>query len=160
MTPFSRHFGFAAIVAGCAAWAVAAHAAEPVGPSDVAFSEDLTVDTSLTGAAGDAAAGRDWFAARKLGNCLACHVNSEMSELPFHGEVAPSLDGVGARWSEAELRAIVVNSKTVFGPDTMMPAFYSLEVGHRTLDTFEGKTILTAEQVEDVVAYLLTLTEE
>ena len=96
---------------------------------------------------------------RKLGNCLACHANSDQSEQLFHGEVGPPLDGVADRWSEPELRAIVVNSKVPFGDGTIMPSFYRTKNGARTMEKFQGKTILSAEQVEDVVAYLLTLKE-
>lgn len=143
-------------VAACLAGAVAL--AEVVPPDSVAF-EDIAVPQSLTGASGDAAKGREWFADRKLGNCLACHANGDLSEQSFHGEVGPPLDGVGDRWDEATLRGIVVNAKHVFGDQTIMPAFYALETGERVAEKFQGKTILTAEQVEDVVAYLLTLKE-
>ncbi|MEL6479950.1 MAG: c-type cytochrome, partial [Pseudomonadota bacterium] len=71
----------------------------------------------------------------------------------------PPLDGVADRWSEAELRAIIVNSKAVFGDHTIMPAFYRTTGFNRTLEKFAGKTILSAQQVEDVVAYLKTLKE-
>ena len=129
-----------------------------VKPMDVAF-EDGSVSASLTGVAGDAANGRKVFANRKQGNCLACHTNSDLSEESFHGEVGPPMDGAADRWSEAELRGIVANSKMTF-EDTIMPAFYKDSGYERTLDKFTGKTILTAQQVEDVVAYLMTLKEE
>src|SRR3546814_14565870 len=66
---------------------------------------------------------------RKLGNCLACHANSDLSEQLFHGGVGPSLDGAGERWTPEQLRAIVVDSKAVFGEQSVMPGFYSLDVG-------------------------------
>ena len=132
--------------------------AEAPKPMDVMF-EDGAVSKSLTGVKGDAAAGAKAFANRKQGNCLACHMNSDMEEQPFHGEVGPALDGAGSRWSEAELRGIVTNSKEMF-PDTIMPAFYRTDGLNRPLEKFDGKTILTAQQVEDVVAYLLTLKDE
>lgn len=75
----------------------------------------------------------------------------------FHGDVGPEMNGVADRYTEAQLRAIVVNSKQVFGPDTIMPGFYTLDVGLKPAEQFVGKTVLTAQQVEDVVAYLLTL---
>ncbi|PCH67269.1 MAG: sulfur oxidation c-type cytochrome SoxX [Rhodobacteraceae bacterium] len=124
-------------------------------PGDVAF-KDGAVAVSLTGAAGNAADGRAVFADRKLGNCLACHVNSEMPEQSFQGQVGPPLDGAADRWSEAQLRGIVSNSKNTF-EGTIMPAFYVDAGFTRPLGKFEGKTILSAQQVEDVVAYLLTL---
>ena len=130
--------------------------AEPVAPDAVMF-QDMTVPESLTGQPGDPANGRKVFANTKLGNCLACHANSDQSDQLFHGDVGPSLDGVADRWNEAELRAIVVNSKAVFTEDTVMPGFYSLEVGINPREDLVGKTILTAQQVEDIVAYLTTL---
>ena len=128
-----------------------------VGPNEVKF-EDGAVNASLTGVAGNAGDGKKWFVGRKLGNCLACHENSDAKDEPFHGEVGPSLDGAGDRWSEAELRGIISNSKMMF-EDTIMPAFYNTTNAHRPLEKFEGKTILSAQQVEDIVAYLLTLKE-
>jgi L-cysteine S-thiosulfotransferase len=124
---------------------------------DVVF-EDGAVSASLTGVAGDPANGRKVFANRKQGNCLACHVNSDLSEQAFHGEVGPALDGVASRWEEAQLRGILVNSKNTF-EGTIMPSFYRTTNGARPLKKFDGKTILTAQQVEDVLAYLKTLQE-
>jgi L-cysteine S-thiosulfotransferase len=124
-------------------------------PGDVVFNDGAVAD-SLTGVAGNAADGRAVFADRKLGNCLACHVNSEMPEQSFQGEVGPPLDGVADRYDEAALRGIVSNSKNTF-EGTIMPAFYVDAGFTRPLGKFEGKSILSAQQVEDVVAYLLTL---
>lgn len=131
--------------------------AADVMPMKVAFT-DGAVEGALTDQAGDAANGRKVFMGRKLGNCLACHQNADMPEQPFHGEVGPPLDGAGDRWTEAELRGIVANSKEMF-PDTIMPGFYVDDGFNRTLEKFEGKSILNAQQVEDVVAYLLSLKE-
>ena len=129
-----------------------------VKPMEVSFT-DGTVEASLTGVAGDPVNGRKVFANRKQGNCLACHTNSDLSEESFHGEVGPGMDGVADRWSQAELRGIVTNSKMMF-EGTIMPAFYVNAGYTRALDKFEGKSILSAQQVEDVVAYLMTLKEE
>ena len=127
-------------------------------PAKVMFMNDnSSVADSLTGAAGDAAAGRKVFANRKQGNCLACHANSEMKEQSFHGEIGPSLDGVAKRRKPAELRAILVDSKKALNEDTIMPGFYTLNVGVRVKKKFKGKTVLSAKQVEDVLAYLETL---
>lgn len=125
-----------------------------IAPEDVPFDSGLQVKESLTGTAGDPVEGRKVFANRKLGNCLACHATSDQSEQPFHGEVGPSLDGVGGRYPEGLLRTLVINAKKVFSEATVMPGFYTLEQGAHVADKFAGKTILTAQQVEDVVAYL------
>ncbi|MDF1609432.1 sulfur oxidation c-type cytochrome SoxX [Hoeflea sp. YIM 152468] len=130
--------------------------ASEVAPEAVEFTDDGVV-ASLTGTAGDPVAGAEAFKNRKDGNCLACHANSDMSGELFHGDVGPSLDGVASRWDEAQLRAIVTNSKKIFTDETIMPGFYSLDVGEHLAEAFVGKTILTAQQVEDVVAYLGTL---
>ena len=132
--------------------------AADVMPANVVFN-DGAIGAALTAQAGDPAAGRKVFMNRKLGNCLACHANEDMSDQSFHGEVGPALDGVADRWEAAELRGIVVNSKMMF-EGTIMPAFYKDGGFERNLKKFQGKSILNAQQVEDVVAYLLTLKEE
>ncbi len=149
-----RALGGAAIIALCATVGTASE----VGPSDVIFVGGV-VKASLTGQAGDAASGRKVFANRKLGNCLACHTNTDMPEHRFHGEVGPSLDGVAGRWSAEELRGILTNAKMTF-EGTIMPAFYVDANYVRPLGKFEGKSILSAQQVEDVIAYLMTLADE
>ena len=132
--------------------------AADVMPANVVFN-DGAIEATLTAQAGDPAAGRKVFMNRKQGNCLACHANEDMSDQSFHGEVGPALDGVADRWEAAELRGIVVNSKMMF-EGTIMPAFYKDGGFERNLKKFQGKSILNAQQVEDVVAYLLTLKEE
>ena len=120
--------------------------------------DDNSIPASLTGVAGDAKAGRAIMINRKLGNCLACHSVSDMSEQQFHGKIGPALDGVADRYSEGELRMLVVNAKQI-NPDTFMPAFYRAEGLHMVLKKFAGKSILSAQQVEDVIAYLGTRKE-
>lgn len=127
-----------------------------VAPNDVVI-ENLEISKPLTATAGDPAEGKNVFSNRKLGNCLACHANSDMADQLFHGEVGPSLDGAGTRWKPEQLRTIVVNAKAVFSDATVMPGFYSLDVGENVRKDLIGKTILSAQQVEDLVAYLETL---
>jgi sulfur-oxidizing protein SoxX len=107
---------------------------------------------------GDAVKGRKLAINRKKGNCLACH-SMPIPEQQFHGETGPSLYGVGNRLSEGELRMQIVNSK-VTNEDTMMPAFYRTFGYNSPLKKFVGKTILSTQEVEDIVAYLLTLKTE
>ena len=132
--------------------------AETVAPADVQFDEYGAVAASLTGVAGDAANGRKVFMNRKKGNCLACHVNDDMSEQSFHGEVGPELNGVADRWETAEHRGIVVNAKKMFD-GTIMPAFYRDAGFNHTLKKFDGKAILSAQEIEDLLAYISTLKE-
>ncbi|WP_417247813.1 sulfur oxidation c-type cytochrome SoxX [Celeribacter sp.] len=141
----------------------AAHA--EVAPTDVKF-EDGAVAMSLTGTPGNAEEGYKIVTSKSFGNCVSCHAADAYEEIPFHGEVGPWLDGAGSRWSEAELRGIVTNAKMTFD-GTIMPAFYKVDGFIRPGDAYTGKAapadlppILTAQQVEDVVAYLMTLTDD
>jgi sulfur-oxidizing protein SoxX len=118
--------------------------------------EDDEIKASLTGKPGDAKAGRKIAINRKKGNCLACHAVSDLKDQPFHGNVGPSLDGVAKRYSVGSLRLRIVNSKA-FNDDTIMPDFYNMEGHKRVKGKFKGKTVLSAQEVEDVLAYLTTL---
>ena len=149
-----------AIVAGLGSIAFAQTA-----PNDVTFGDYGQIEASLSGVAGDPAAGLEIMVARGKGNCIACHAVTALDEFPFHGEVGPSLDGVADRWEDADLRGIVANAKMTF-PDSIMPAFYKTEGFTRPGNAYTGKAaegaldpILTAQEIEDVVAYLKTLTE-
>jgi L-cysteine S-thiosulfotransferase len=116
-----------------------------------------TLPAPLTGKPGDATEGAKVVIGRRLGNCLSCHEIGVLREEEFHGDVGPPLDGVAGRWDTAALRMIIVNAKMVFGGETVMPAFYRTEGLNRVRPEFAGKPILTAQQVEDVVAFLATL---
>jgi sulfur-oxidizing protein SoxX len=144
-----------ALAAMAALTAMAASAAE-VAPDAVQI-VDGAVTTPLVDAPGDPAEGRKAFANRRLGNCLACHANADQPDELFQGDVGPAIDGVASRYTVEQLRAIVVDSKQIFGEQTIMPGFYTLQVGKDPMEQFAGKTVLTAQQVEDVVAYLMTL---
>jgi sulfur-oxidizing protein SoxX len=104
---------------------------------------------------GDAARGRAIVANRSVGLCLLCH-SGPIAEERFQGTLAPSLAGAGGRWSVAQLRLRIVDGARL-NPDTIMPPYYRTTGLQRVAKPFEGKTILTAEQIEDVVAYLATL---
>lgn len=150
----------AMVLAGVVTAAVAAHAqagSDVTQPDDVDYVAGA-VSTSLTGTPGDPVNGRDVFQNRKLGNCLGCHANEDWSEQPFHGEIGPPLDGVADRFSEAELRGIISNARMTY-EDTIMPAFYRSSGYTRIMKKFEGKSVLEAQQIEDLVAYLGTLKE-
>ena len=110
---------------------------------------------SLTGRKGDPVRGRAIVANRQVGLCLLCH-SGPFPEERFQGNLAPDLRGAGHRWTEAQLRARIVDSSRI-NPATIMPAYHRSEGLTRVAPAFRGKTILTAEQIEDVVAYLATL---
>lgn len=113
------------------------------------------IAASLTGAKGDATRGRAVVANRQVGLCLLCHTGP-FPEERFQGNLAPDLKGAGARWSEAQLRLRIVDSSRL-NPDSIMPSYYRTEGLARVAPAFSGKPVLTAEQIEDVVAYLATL---
>ncbi len=119
------------------------------------ITDEISIDESLTGKPGDPKRGREVAITRKQGNCLACHT-LPIPEQPFQGQVGPDLSAVGSTLSEGEVRLRIVNPK-VLNPDTFMPAFYRIDGFTRVAKKFKGKTILSAEQVEDLVAYLMTL---
>jgi sulfur-oxidizing protein SoxX len=111
----------------------------------------------LTGIPGDAARGRAIVANRQVGLCLLCHTGPYPEER-FQGTLAPDLKGTGARWSAGQLRLRMVDASR-FNPDTIMPPYYRIDGLERVAPAFRGKPILTAEQIEDVVAHLATLQE-
>jgi sulfur-oxidizing protein SoxX len=111
----------------------------------------------LTGARGDAARGRAIVANRQVGLCLLCH-SGPFPEERLQGTIAPDLKGAGARWSEGQLRLRIVDA-TRLNPDTIMPPYYRIEGLQRVARSFRDKPVLTAEQIEDVVAWLTTLRE-
>ena len=148
---YSRFFGVAVAVVFFAAAAFSAQAGELVTYKIV----DETIPQSLTGKAGDPVKGRKTTINRKKGNCLGCHV-MPIPEQADHGEVGPPLNGVGSRLSAAEMRLRIVNSKMI-NPDTIMPAFYHIDGFHRVQEKWKGKTIISAQDVEDIIAYLVTL---
>jgi sulfur-oxidizing protein SoxX len=112
------------------------------------------VPTSLTGKPGDPVRGRA-IVVKRESTCLLCHSGPFPGER-FQGNLAPSLTGTGARWSEGELRLRMVDA-TRLNPATIMPSYYRLEGLTRVAPNYRGKPVLTAEQIEDVVAYLTTL---
>ncbi len=119
-----------------------------------AFADD-SIPASLTGAKGDPARGRAIVANRQVGLCLLCH-SGPFPEERFQGNLAPDLSGVGARFSEGQIRLRIVDS-TKLNPQSIMPAYYKSEGLARVAPAFRGKTVLTPEQIEDIVAYLTTL---
>jgi sulfur-oxidizing protein SoxX len=113
------------------------------------------IPQSLTGTLGDAERGLKIVTNRQVGLCLLCHSGPYPQER-FQGTMAPDLKGAGARWNEGQLRLRIVDASRL-NPDTIMPPYYRVDGLTRVSPGFRGKPILTAEQIEDVVAYVMTL---
>lgn len=117
---------------------------------------NYAIPEPLCGLAGDPVRGRALAADSHGGNCLACHA-MPIPEAEFHGTVGPPLHGIGSRYSAAQIRLRVVDEQQV-NPITIMPGFYrDPALQNRVADAYWGKTFLTAQQVEDLVAYLVAL---
>jgi L-cysteine S-thiosulfotransferase len=111
----------------------------------------------LTGARGNADRGRAIVVDRQKGLCLLCH-SGPFPEQRFQGTLAPNLQGAGSRWLEGQLRLRVVDSSRL-NPATIMPSYYRVDGLTRVGRVWQGKPVLDAEQIEDVVAFLATLKE-
>jgi sulfur-oxidizing protein SoxX len=120
-----------------------------------AHAADDAIDTPLTGVPGDAARGRAIVVNRQLGLCLLCH-SGPFAEERFQGNIAPDLSGAGARWSEGQLRLRLVDGRRV-NPQTLMPSYRRTDGLERVGAAWRDKAVLSAQQVEDVVAFLRTL---
>lgn len=131
---------------------------------------DFAVNESLTGKKGDPKKGLAVMVNRRLGNCIACHKIAAVQKLAkpgdlkaeakygFQGDVGPELNGLASRYTEGEIRMLVINPKKIY-PDTVMPAFHVNKGFLRPSKNCVGKAVFTPERVEDVVAYLMTLKE-
>jgi len=115
------------------------------------------IHAPLTGEKGDASRGRAVVVDRQIGLCLLCH-SGPFAEERLQGTIAPDLAGAGARWSEGQLRLRIVDASRL-NRDTIMPPYYPGDSLARVSPSVRGKPILTAEQIEDVVAFLATLRE-
>jgi sulfur-oxidizing protein SoxX len=114
------------------------------------------ISRPLTDVLGDPQKGRAVMISTDKGNCIACHRVAALSSEPSHGDLGPTLNGVGARYTEAQLRQLVIDPKPFF-KNTIMPAYHVKEGLNRVPAAYAGQPILTAAEVEDVVAFLKTL---
>lgn len=129
-----------------------AAARQPLVPYAV---EGDAIPRPLTGHPGNADEGRRIVGDRQTGLCLLCH-SGPFPEQPLQGDLAPDLGGAGRRWSAGQLRLRLVAPERL-SPGTIMPSYYRTQGLVQVSPAFAGKPILTAEQIEDVVAYLSTL---
>ena len=113
------------------------------------------IEKPLTATPGDAQHGRAIVLSRQTGLCILCH-NGPFPEERFQGNLAPELGISVANLNAAQLRARIVNA-SYFNPNTIMPAYYRTDHLNRVAKKFAGQTILNAQEIEDVIAFLLTM---
>ncbi len=116
------------------------------------------VAQSLTGSAGDPERGRAIIMDRQKGLCLLCHSGPFPEEL-LQGNLAPSLEGAGSRWTEGQLRLRLMDNKRV-NPESIMPAYHRIEGLNRVGSAWRDRPILNAAEIEDVLAFLMGLKAE
>jgi sulfur-oxidizing protein SoxX len=133
-----------------------AGAADPPTPQSVSFAVvGDAIPEPLTAVPPDAARGKNLLVAREAANCVICHAVPEAA-VRFSGDVGPSLAGVGARFTVPQLRLRVADNMRVH-PATIMPSYYRIDGLSGVAAVYRGKPILSARDVEDVVAYLAAL---
>lgn len=138
--------GLVGALAGCGA--------QPVSAPPPYRVENDAIREPLAAAPGDAARGKQVVASRDS-NCILCHAVPDTG-LRSMGNLGPPLHGVGARLSEGQLRLRIVDS-TRLNPDSIMPSYYRTDGLNQVAAAWRGKTVLTAQQIEDTIAYLVTL---
>ena len=159
LAELGRVFGkselFAGVILGAACWSTGFPCAEEVVEYRIV---DLAIPESLTGRSGDPARGERIVRDASNATCLICHSLPIPGE-PDPGDIGPPLEGVGSRYTAGELRLRLVDPKHI-NPDTVMPSYYRLDGLHEVAPEYRGRRIYSAEDIEDVVAYLTTLVEE
>jgi sulfur-oxidizing protein SoxX len=113
------------------------------------------VDMPLTAQPGDPARGQRIVENHQLSACLLCHAGP-FPEPHLQGTIGPSLEGVGSRLAAGEIRLRLIDARRL-NPDTVMPPYYVVDGLNRTGHVWQGRPALSAQQIEDVVAFLTTL---
>ena len=150
--PALRTGALAALLGAAGAFALPARA-----QALAAFEErDGGIHAPLTGTPGDAARGRRIAIDPLRGNCLICHRVPDAPREGFQGDIGPPLAGVGTRVTATRLRLRIVDG-TRINADTVMPAYHRIDALARVAPEWQGRPVLSAQEVEDVVAWLLTL---
>ena len=126
--------------------------AEPLQPYEIVGD---AIPAPLTQTPGDAARGRAIVINRRVGLCLLCH-SGPFPEERLQGDLAPDLAGTGGRWSMGQLRLRIVDARRL-NPESIMPPYYRIEGLDHVAPAFRGKPIFSAQQIEDVVAFLASL---
>lgn len=131
---------------------------EPIAELAPFVVTDGIIAEPLQGRIGDAEHGRAIVANRQLGLCLLCH-SAPIPEERFQGNLSGNLAGIGSRASAGQLRMRLVDARQL-NPSTIMPSYYRVNKLTRVTPAQQGRTIFSAQQIEDVVAYLLTLRDD
>jgi sulfur-oxidizing protein SoxX len=145
----------AGIMACLLAWLPAIAPAQPAAAMQAPALVADAMPEPLTGVLGDAARGRAIVANRQVGLCLLCHTGP-FPEERFQGNLAPDLTGAGSRWSAGQLRLRLVDARRL-NPASIMPPYHQTEGLNRVGTAWQGRPILSAQQIEDVLAFLTTL---
>ncbi|CAN7483961.1 sulfur oxidation c-type cytochrome SoxX [Bosea sp. LjRoot90] len=130
-------------------------ASEPAGALEIYKVVGDAIPAPLGGKIGDASRGRALVLDRTQGNCLICHQVPEPNE-PFQGTIGPGLAGVGARLDAGQLRLRLIDAG-LLNPQTVMPPYFRTEGLRDVAPAFRDRPALTAQEIEDVVAYLASL---
>ena len=118
--------------------------------------ENFAIEAPIGDRQGNAERGKQLVMDRKKGNCIACHM-LPIEDAEFPGQLGPPLVAIGARYSPAQIRLRVANEQLI-NPATIMPPYYiDPNELNNVKKKFKGKTILSAQEVEDVVVYLSSL---
>jgi L-cysteine S-thiosulfotransferase len=104
---------------------------------------------------GAVARGRAIVEDRSQGLCGLCHALPGQPAA-LQGTLGPPLAGVGARLTTPQLRERLLQPER-FNPDTLMPAYGRSEGLARVSLARRGQPLLSATQIDDVVAYLGSL---
>ena len=139
-----RRAGLALALASCGD-------AEPRLVSETQIVGDA-IPSPLSEASAIAARGKTVFMDREGGHCVLCHA-IEGLEAEFQGNVGPDLSAVGERLSPGQLRLRIVDYQMV-RPGTLMPSYYRIHDLYQVGEEYQDQPILTAIEVEDLVAYL------
>jgi sulfur-oxidizing protein SoxX len=137
------------------ALAISALLALPTSSQSQIIWDGDAIPNSLSGKPGDPIKGRTLVTSRQNGLCILCHAGP-FPEERFQGNLAPELKLSVTNLSAAQLRARLVDpSKT--SANTIMPSYFRIDHLQRVAPQFAGKTVLSAQEIEDVIAYLLTI---
>lgn len=135
-------------LAGCLGLAFALAAASQTWEGD-------KIKRPLTDRPGDVQRGKSIVLGRQLGFCLLCH-SGPFPDERFQGNLAPDLKQSLVRLSEGQIRARLVDPSKL-NPETIMPSYFKSDHLKGVASPYLGKTILTAQEIEDVVAFLITI---